>query len=146
MARTPTDQDTKFEIRAFYNRLQVIIDERGIKWADLARMIGISPKTLSSMKSQQINPSIITVKHMAKALDICIDELFDDDRKTKELYELYWSIPRYITNKEIQSMTCKQMLAITYATSPLVGQNVVHRDDACKEEIKKRVEEVKLES
>lgn len=146
MARTQTDQDTKLEIIAFYNRLQMIIDERGIKWADLARMIGMNPKTLSSMKSQQINPSVITVKHIAHALDISIDELFEDEGKTKELYELYWSIPRYITNKDIQALVCRQMMAITYATSPIVDQTVVHRDKICKEEIKKRIEEAKLDS
>lgn len=140
--RQPTDEATRGEVKALYNRIQWILDDRDIKWADLARLIGISPKTLSSMKSQNINPSFITVKKIAKALDISLDELVDDTGKTRELYELYWAIPRYIIDPTLQGMSCKQMLTITYATSGILQDSYPHRIDVCKEEIHERLKQL----
>ena len=137
--RQPTDEATRGEVKALYNRIQWILDDRDIKWADLARLIGISPKTLSSMKSQNINPSFITVKKIAAALDISLDELVDDLGKTPELYELYWAIPRVIKDKTIQQMTCKQMLAITYATGAPNQTEFPHRIDVCRKEIHEKL-------
>lgn len=84
-----------------------IPDDRDIKREVLASLIEISPKTFSSMKSQCVNPSFITVKKIAKALDISLDELVYDIGKTRELYELYWAIHRYIIDPILQGMTCK---------------------------------------
>ena len=134
--RRAMDQETRGEVRALYNRIQWILDDRELRWTDLAKLIGVSPKTLSSMKSQCVNPSFITVKKIAKALDISLDELVDDLGKTRELYELYWAIPRYITDKTLQGMSCQQMLTITYATSGLLQESYPHRIDVCREEKK----------
>lgn len=137
--RRAMDDDARGEVRALYNRIQWILDDRELKWADLAKLIGLSPKTLSSMKSQGVNPSFITVKKIAKALDISLDELVDDPGKTRELYELYWAIPRYIIDPAVQGMTCKQMLTITYATSGPLKDSYPHRIDICREEIHERL-------
>lgn len=142
--RRAMDDESREEVRTLYNRIQWILDDRELKWADLAKLIGVSPKTLSSMKSQGVNPSFITVKKIAKALDISLDELVDDLGKTRELYELYWAIPRYITDTTVQGMTCKQMLTIAYATSGILQESYPHRIDVCREEIHERLR--KLES
>ena len=143
--RQPTDEATRGEVKALYNRIHWILDDRDIKSADLARLIGISPKTLSSMKSQNINPSFTTIKKIAAALDISLDELVDDLGKTPELYELYWAIPRVIKDKTIQQMTCKQMLTIAYATGGADCTSIPHRIDACREEIHQRLKEIEAE-
>lgn len=137
--RKATDESIRGEVRALYNRIQWILDDRDIRWADLAKLIGVNPKTLSSMKSQGVNPSFTTVKKIAVALDISLDELVDDLGKTKDLYELYWAIPRFITDKTIQSMTCKQMLAITYATGAPNQTEFPHRIDVCMKEIHEKL-------
>ena len=77
------------QVVELYDRIQVLLTELGIKWADLARLIGLSPKTLSSMRSQKVNPSWTTIRKIASALDVSLDELIYDPRKTPELYELY---------------------------------------------------------
>ena len=117
--RAPCDDRTKTEIRAFYERLQELLDERSLKWSELALLLDLSPKTLSSMKSQLVNPSFTTVRRIATALDVSLDELTADDSKAEELYDLYWAIPRYISNRDIQSLSCRQMMAITNATAGL---------------------------
>ena len=130
------------EIREFYNRIQDILAVRGIRWADLARLIGLSPKTLSSMKSQNVNPSWTTVRKIAKALDVSMDEL-TYEHKAPELYELYWAVPREIRDIDLQGMTCKQLLTIAYVTGNGNIKDIRHRDDICREEIRERLEEVK---
>ena len=142
--RRKKDEETRQEITKLYNRIQWVLDDREIKWADLARLIGVSPKTLSSMRSQGVNPSFITVKKIATALDISLDELIDDPGKTRELYELYWAVPRFITDPTIQGMTCKQMLVITYATGAHGQTSFPHRIDVCREEIHERLKKLEI--
>lgn len=130
------------EIKEFYNRIQDILAARGIRWADLARLIGLSPKTLSSMKSQNVNPSWTTVRKVAKALDVSMDEL-TYEHKSPELYELYWAVPREIRDIDLQGMTCKQLLTIAYVTGNGNIKDIRHRDDICREEIRERLEKIK---
>lgn len=137
--RAPCDDKTKAEIRSFYERLQELLDERSLKWSELARLLDLSPKTLSSMKSQLVNPSFTTVKRIASALDVSLDELTEDDSKSKELYDLYWAIPRYISNKDIQSLSCRQMIAITNATAGLDTSSPQDRLAITAEEIRKKL-------
>ena len=131
------------QVTELYNRIQDILDELGIKWADLARLIGLSPKTLSSMRSQKVNPSWTTIRKIAAALDVSLDELIYDPRKTSELYELYWTIPRVIMNPDIQGMTCKQCITIAYVTSSSDIKEVKNRNDVCRDEIKKKLADLK---
>ena len=139
--RAPTDDKTKLEIRDFYQRLQELLDQRSMKWSDLALLIGLNPKTISSMKSQLVNPSFTTVKKIAEALDVSLDEFIKDENKTQQLYDLYWSIPRYIKDTEIQSLTCKQMLAITHATGAV--ENGETRIDLTKDNINNQIKSLK---
>lgn len=141
--RTPNDDKTKSEIKDFYTRLQLLLDQREMKWSDLALLIGLNPKTISSMKSQLVNPSFTTVKKIAEALDVSLDEFINNENKSEELYELYWSIPRYIENQDIQSITCKQMMAITYATGALTPDHEESRMELTKKQIADKISELK---
>lgn len=134
------------QVTELYNRIQDILDELGIKWADLARLIGLSPKTLSSMRSQKVNPSWTTIRKIATALDVSLDELIYDTRKTSELYELYWTIPRVIINPDIQGMTCKQCITIAYVAGNGNVSSITHRLDVRREAIKRKLADLKDEN
>ena len=43
--------DIERQVTELYDRIEELLKELGIKWADLARLIGLSPKTLSSLSS-----------------------------------------------------------------------------------------------
>lgn len=131
--------DQEREIKELYCRIHEILKERGIKWSDLARLIGMSPKTLSSMKSQNVNPSWTTVKRIANALDVSLDELTNENHKASHLYDLYWAIPREIRDVELQDMTCNQMIRLAYITGNPEIHQIRHRNDICKEEIHERL-------
>lgn len=79
--------DIERQVTELYDRIEELLKEFGIKWADLARLIGLSPKTLSSMRSQKVNPSWTTIRKIATVLDVSLDELTNDPYKTPELYD-----------------------------------------------------------
>lgn len=135
--------DIERQVTELYDRIEVLLKELGIKWADLARMIGLSPKTLSSMRSQKVNPSWTTIRKIASALDVSLDELTYDARKTPELYELYWTIPKVLKNPDIQGMTCKQCITIACVTGNQDVTIIEHRLDVRKDAIKNRLDELK---
>ena len=131
------------QVTELYNRIQDILDELGIKWADLARLIGLSPKTLSSMRSQKVNPSWTTIRKIESALDVSLDELIYDPRKTPELYELYWAVPRVLDNYDVQGMTCKQCITIAYVAGNGNVSSITHRLDVRREAIKRKLADLK---
>lgn len=135
--------DIERQVTELYDRIEELLKELGIKWADLARLIGLSPKTLSSMRSQKVNPSWTTIRKIASALDVSLDELIYDPRKPPELYELYWSIPRVIENQDVQGMTCKQCITIAYVTGHKNMTEFRHRIDIRRDEIHERLAEIK---
>ncbi|MDY6344970.1 MAG: helix-turn-helix transcriptional regulator [Sphaerochaetaceae bacterium] len=88
----PSKQDKEVrqeQVEDLYNKIADLLAEVDIKWADLARLIRLSPKTLSSMRSQKVNPSFTTIRRIAEALDISMDELLYDHCKAPHLYEFY---------------------------------------------------------
>ena len=130
-------------VTELYARIHEIIKIRGIKWADLARLIGISPKTLSSMKSQKVNPSWTTIRKIANALDVSMDELTYNHFRSPHLYELYWAIPREIRDIELQDMTCNQLITLAYVTGNGNLKEIRHRDDICRDEIHEKLSVLK---
>jgi len=135
--------DIERQVTDLYDRIEELLKELGIKWADLARLIGLSPKTLSSMRSQKVNPSWTTIRKIATALDVSLDELTNEPYKTPELYELYWAIPREIKNPDIQGITCKQCTTIAYVTGNPGITSFEHRIDVRREAIKSKLNDLK---
>ena len=127
--------DIERQVTELYDRIEELLKGLCIKWADLARLIGLSPKTLSSMRSQKVNPSWTTIRKIATALDVSLDELIFDPGKTPELYELYWTIPRVLKNADIQGMTCKQCITIACVTENQDVTIIEHRHETRKESI-----------
>lgn len=131
------------QITELYDRIQAILIELDIKWVDLALLIGVSPKTLSSMRSNKVNPSWTTVRKIATALDVSLDELIFDSRKTSELYELYWMFPRVLNNPDIQSATCRQCMIIAEIVENKVISEVESRIDVRRKKVRNMLAELK---
>lgn len=53
--------------------------KRGITQAELAKMVGISQPSLCNIENGKINPTINTLRKLAKALECNISELIDGD-------------------------------------------------------------------
>jgi putative transcriptional regulator len=62
------------------NRLQEILDERGIKRDWLADKVGISYKTLSNLLQNRYNTSIGVALMIADVLNVPIGEIFYLDK------------------------------------------------------------------
>jgi DNA-binding XRE family transcriptional regulator len=142
----PSKQDKEVrqeQVEDLYNKIADLLAEVDIKWADLARLIGLSPKTLSSMRSQKVNPSFTTIRRIAEALDISMDELLYDHCKAPHLYEFYWAVPRAIRDIELQDMTCNQCLTIAYVTGHKNMTEFRHRVDIRRDEIHEKLAELK---
>lgn len=135
--------DIERQVKELYYRIEELLKELGIRWADLARLIGLSPKTLSSMRSQNVNPTWTNIRKIASALDVSLDELMYNPYKTDELYELYWTVPRVLKNPEIQGMTCKQFITIANVTGNKDLSSIKHRIDVRSEAIKSKLDDLK---
>lgn len=58
------------------NRLQEILDERGIKRDWLAGKVGISYKTLSNLMQNKYNTSLVVALKIATVLKLPVDKIF----------------------------------------------------------------------
>ena len=58
------------------NRLRVVRAERGLSQAELARTVGVSRQTISSIETGQYCPSTVLALRLADALREPITELF----------------------------------------------------------------------
>lgn len=125
------------ELKSLYYKSTNLLAEISIEGTDYARLIRMSPKTLSSMRSQKVNPRFTTIRRIAEAPDISMDELLYDHCKAPHLYEFYLAVPRAIMDIELQDMTCNQYLTIAYATDHKNMTEFRHRVDISAELKKK---------
>lgn len=139
--RAPTDEQTKEQVKALYEKIHEILKKRGLRWIELSALLGVKNSTFSSMKSQNQVPSIFTVKKIAEVLDVSMDELFDDSCKTQALYDLYWEIPRILDAEGSQGIACEQLRYLAYAVAGKDINEAQSRDVQCKSEIKTKLEE-----
>ena len=68
------------------NRIEEIRRERGILQEELARALGVSRQTVSSLERGRYNPSIFLAHKIARHFDMAIEEVFifeEDDRDEK---------------------------------------------------------------
>ena len=66
------------------NRLEVLRKERGIKQEDLARELGVSRQTISSLEKGRYNPSILLAFKIARRFGMQIEDVFiyqEDDHE-----------------------------------------------------------------
>lgn len=58
------------------NRIEEIRKEKGIKQDDLAKIMGVSRQTISSLETGKYNPSIFLAHNIAKYFEMTIEEVF----------------------------------------------------------------------
>jgi putative transcriptional regulator len=66
---------TKVAIRLL-NRLRVARAERDLSQGELARSVGVSRQTISSIETGQYCPSTLLAFRLARVLGVRVDELF----------------------------------------------------------------------
>ena len=58
------------------NRIEEIRNERGIRQDELAKRMGVSRQTISSLENGRYNPSILLAYQIAKYFGMTIEEVF----------------------------------------------------------------------
>ena len=58
------------------NRIEEIRNLRGIRQEELARQLGVSRQTISSLENGRYNPSILLAYRIARCFDMCIQEVY----------------------------------------------------------------------
>ena len=58
------------------NRIEEIRKERGIRQEELAKMLGVSRQTISSLETGRYNPSIFLAHKIAQFFGMTIEEVF----------------------------------------------------------------------
>ena len=58
------------------NRIEEIRSERGIRQEELARQMGVSRQTISSLENGRYNPSILLAWKIAKFFGMTIEDVF----------------------------------------------------------------------
>ena len=58
------------------NRIEEIRKERGIRQEELAKMLGVSRQTVSSVEPGRYNPSIALAFKVARCVGMTIEEVF----------------------------------------------------------------------
>ena len=58
------------------NKIEEIRKERGIRQEELAKYMGVSRQTISSLENGRYNPSITLAYKIAKYFDMTIEEVF----------------------------------------------------------------------
>ena len=61
---------------ALKNRIEEIRNLRGIRQEELARQLGVSRQTISSLENGRYNPSILLAYRIARCFDMSIEEVF----------------------------------------------------------------------
>ena len=63
------------------NKIEAIRKERGIRQEELAKVLGISRQTISSLENGRYNPSILLAHNIAKYFGMTIEEVFCFDEE-----------------------------------------------------------------
>ena len=63
------------------NRIEEIRKEKGIRQEELAKIMGVSRQTISSLETGKYNPSIFLAYKIAKYFEMTIEEVFIFDEE-----------------------------------------------------------------
>ena len=58
------------------NRIEEIRSEKGMRQEELARALGVSRQTISSLENGRYNPSILLAHKVARLFGMAIEEVF----------------------------------------------------------------------
>lgn len=65
------------------NRIEEIRKERGVRQEELAKALGVSRQTISSLENGRYNPSILLAYKTAKFFGMTIEEVFCFEEELK---------------------------------------------------------------
>ena len=63
------------------NRVEELRKERNVRQEELAKALGVSRQTISSLENGRYNPSILLAHHVAKYFGMCIEDVFIFDEE-----------------------------------------------------------------
>ncbi len=72
------------ENNIFLLKITKLLKEKGLTQTDLAKKVGITQASLSKILSGQNSTKVITVQKLAKALDVPVSCLIDDEQITSK--------------------------------------------------------------
>lgn len=58
------------------NRIEALRSSRNLRQDELARLLGVSRQTISSLENGRYNPSILLAHKIARLFDLTIEEVF----------------------------------------------------------------------
>ena len=58
------------------NRIEQLRKEKGVRQEELAKHLGVSRQTISSLENGRYNPSILLAHKVARFFDMTIEEIF----------------------------------------------------------------------
>ena len=61
---------------AMKNRIEEIRNQKGIRQEELAKLMGVSRQTISSLENGRYNPSILLAHKISKYFGMTIEEVF----------------------------------------------------------------------
>lgn len=74
--RNITDSDYKKALsKRFGDRVQILMDQKGLSQAELGRRAGMSRAVINNLLRGTRNPSLLTALTVARALNVSLDEL-----------------------------------------------------------------------
>lgn len=66
------------------NRIEEIRKQRGIRQEELAKMLGVSRQTVSSLETGRYNPSISLAFKIARCFEMSIEKVFIYEEETEK--------------------------------------------------------------
>lgn len=63
------------------NRIEQLRDERGLRQDELAKALGVSRQTISSLENGRYNPSILLARKIAVFFGLAIEDVFIFDEE-----------------------------------------------------------------
>lgn len=58
------------------NRIEALRSSRNLRQEELARLLGVSRQTISSLENGRYNPSILLAHKIARLFDLTIEDVF----------------------------------------------------------------------
>ena len=118
--RNITDSDYKKTLsKRFGDRVQMLMDQKGLSQAELGRRAGMSRAVINNLIRGTRNPSLLTALTVARALNVSLDELTagnlldmtDNDSSVKSTFKIDFlpQLAKLLSTSEYYSSDLKEL-------------------------------------
>lgn len=118
--RNITDSDYKKTLsKRFGDRVQILMDQKGLSQAELGRRAGMSRAVINNLIRGTRNPSLLTALTVARALNVSLDELTsgnlldmtDNDNVVKSTFKIDFlpQLAKLLSTSEYYSSDLKEL-------------------------------------